>query len=640
MAPANGTTALFGDLSAIPLSGPLPERDELDATFRPLILSASGWRKVFAVSGDEESAETEIGAANRVLAAHMADVFADYLLERGISKDLLLARDTRPTGLAIADAMCRVFLARGIPVRWLDVAAAPEIMAYAREHGSFAYVSASHNPIGHNGVKFGLSDGGVLDGGQAALLIAAFRAAIAKPDAAERAKRLVASCPADSLARVIENRPSEKEKALAVYRAFSREVISGSADEAGKDRFFSMLASDAELLARAGRPASLLADFNGSARAASIDRDFFGSAGIPFFAINDVPGVIAHRIVPEGDSLSFCAREIERLRAHGSTDAERSVSLGYVPDCDGDRGNVVCWNGAKGIAEPLEAQEVFALSVIAELAHLVRLGAISCAPGRPASPPVAVAVNDPTSLRIEAIARAFGATVARAEVGEANVVNLARKLRDEGAIVRILGEGSNGGNITHPAAVRDPVNTVFAILKLLVIRDEGERKGLFHVWCSLSGQESRYRADFDLTDVRATLPAFVTTSVYEPDAMLAIRTTDHAALKRKFQAVFLREWETARHGFLSDLGVSSWLAISNNGITETRGIEDFGISGKGGLKVQFLDHEGIECAYVWMRGSGTEPVFRILADARGSNVEAERKLLAWLTAMVTEADRS
>ncbi len=640
MASANGTTTQFGDLSAIPLSGSLPSREAVDAAFRPLILSASGWRKVFAASGDEESAEAGIGDADRVLAAHMASVFADYLLERGIDKDLLLARDTRPTGLAIADAMCRVFLARGIPVRWLDVAAAPEIMAYAREHGSFAYVSASHNPIGHNGVKFGLSDGGVLDGGQAAILIAAFRAAIAKPDAAERAKRLVASCPAEALARVAERQAQEKEKALAAYRAFSREVISGTADETGKDRFFGMLASDAENLAREGRPASLLADFNGSARAASIDRDFFASSGIPFFAINDVPGRIAHRIVPEGDSLSFCAREIERLRAHGKTDAERSVSLGYVPDCDGDRGNVVCWNGAKGLAEPLEAQEVFALSVIAELAHLVWLGAISITPGGVASPPVAVAVNDPTSLRIEAIARAFGASVARAEVGEANVVNLARRLREKGAIVRILGEGSNGGNITHPAAVRDPVNTVFALLKLLVIRDEGDRKGLYHLWCSLSGQEARYRADFDLADVRATLPAFVTTSVYESEAMLAIRTTDHAALKRKFQSVFLREWETARHGFLSELDVASWIAIANNGTDETRGIGDFGVSGKGGLKVLFVDRAGLECAYVWMRGSGTEPVFRILADARGSNVETERKLLAWLTAMVTEADRS
>lgn len=629
-----------GDPERIPLLGTLPTPAALEAAFAPLILSASGWRKVFSESGDEESLSPEIGDANRILAALMADVFADYLIAHKIEKDLILGRDARPTGEEMADAMCRVFLARGIRVRYLGISAAPEIMAYARGYGSFAYVSASHNPIGHNGVKFGLSDGGVLEGGETRALITAYRALIARKDAAERARNLFTACPVAALKAVAASVESEKSHALEAYRVFSREVISGESDPAKQERFLGALAEGAQRLSQAGTPISFLADFNGSARAASIDRSFFESFGIRFFAINDTPGHIAHRIVPEGDSLSFCAREIERLRKEGSTREERAVSLGYMPDCDGDRGNIVCWNASKGTAETLEAQEVFALSVIAELAHLVWVGTISCRPGEDATPPVAIAVNDPTSLRVEAIARAFGAHVARAEVGEANVVNLARRLRGEGSIVRILGEGSNGGNITHPAAVRDPLNTAFALIKLLLIRDAGGKKGLFHIWCALSGQEGRYRDNFDLTDIRATLPAFVTTSVYEPEAMLAIKTADHAQLKRNFQSVFLREWEKARTGFLADLGVASWQAIANNGTEETRGIADFGISGKGGLKVQFLDATGAPCAYIWMRGSGTEPVFRILADSRGSDVSAERGLLSWLTAMVLEADRS
>ena len=111
------------------------------------------------------------------------------------------------------------------------------------------------------------------------------------------------------------------------------------------------------------------------------------------------------------------------------------------------------------------------------------------------------------------------------------------ELRERGNTVRILGEGSNGGNITHPAAVRDPLNTVFALIKLLVLRDEEGSLGLFHSWCVRSGQESAYRDDFTLSDILATLPAFVTTSVYENDAMLGIRTKDHGELKRKFQLV-------------------------------------------------------------------------------------------------------
>jgi phosphoglucomutase len=451
---------------------------------------------------------------------------------------------------------------------------------------------------------------------------------------------------------------AEKAQALEAYRAFSREVISGERDINKQNDFFNMLTRSASGLRESGHPASLLADFNGSARTVSIDRDFFASIGIPLFAINDKAGQIAHRIVPEGASLSFCASEIERLHREGATPEEKNVSLGYVPDCDGDRGNIVYWNEAKQKAEPLEAQEVFALSVVAELAHLVYLGHIRVTPAiadrtvagtalaermlaKPAvaEPTVAVAVNDPTSMRIESIAKAFGAKVARSEVGEANTVNLARRLRDDGYIVRILGEGSNGGNITHPAAVRDPLNTVFALLKLLVITDSDGKKGLFHLWCSLSGQEDKYRARFTLADVIASLPRFVTTSVYEKDAMLAIQTTDHATLKRRFQAVFLRDWETRKQELRSKFGIASWTAIANNGVNETVGITDFGVSGTGGLKILFSDNTGAGIAYIWMRGSGTESVFRILADAQGDDVSAERYMLSWLTDMVLEADR-
>jgi phosphoglucomutase len=646
------TSLPVGESDGIPLSGKLPDTDEVARAFAPLILSASGWRKVFAVSGDEEDFSSDIGDANRVLAAHMANVFADYLFDRAsdathttgkTTPSLVLGLDSRPTGVDIADVMCRVFLARGIEVRYLFIAAAPEIMAYARGADAFAYVSASHNPVGHNGVKFGLSDGGVLPGSEANKLIAAFKAACTAPDAAKKAQELIAQCPTENVAAVFARIAEEKKRALETYDAFTREVISGESDKKSQDSFFGTLKAAAEQRAKAGAPVSIVADFNGSARAASIDRAFFESANISLSGMNEKPRAIAHRIVPEGESLSYCAREIERLRREGKTNAERNAILGYVPDCDGDRGNIVVWNEAKKRAEPLEAQEVFALSVIAELAHLVYQGKIRIMMGNDgkttSQPATAVAVNDPTSLRIEAIAAAFGARVARAEVGEANVVNLARSLREKGSIVRILGEGSNGGNITHPAAVRDPINTVFALVKMLVLRDSGGKPGLFHIWCALSGQEDRYRDDFTLADIMTTLPAFVTTSVFEKDAMLHITTTDHAELKRKFQIVFAAGWEKRKAELGAKYGFASWIAISNNGTAQTDGITDFGVSGKGGLKIQFLDASGIPAGFIWMRGSGTEPVFRILADVRGSDVSAERDLLGWLTGMVLEADR-
>ncbi len=633
----------LGDPDHIPLSGVLPDRTALTHAFDSLILSASGWRKVFAPSGDEESSETALSLADTVLVAHMAHAFADYLAESGErERPLFLGIDARPTGSAIADIMCRVFLAKGFDVRYLFIAAAPEIMARARDTGAFAYVSASHNPIGHNGVKFGRSDGGVLSGSEAALLIARYRKAVSEPTAAERARDLIGSCLPAAVRAVYSRVGAEKASALAAYRAFTREIVSGESEGTRQDAFFNSLAAAARDAHATERRLSVVADFNGSARSVSIDTDLMAELKIPLFVINGKPRAIAHRIVPEGESLIPCANEIARLRREGTSSEEKNALLGYVPDCDGDRGNIVFWDEIEERPAILEAQEVFALAVIAELAHLVYAGKVSILGDDPATrvstPPLAVAVNDPTSLRIDSIARAFGATVNRAEVGEANVVNLARSLRGEGKLVRILGEGSNGGNITHPSAVRDPIDTVFALLKLLTIRDENGKSGLFHLWCSLSGQEAAYRDDFTFATVRSTLPPFVTTSVFEDEAKLTVKTTDHATLKRRFSAIFSKEWLKRKDDLARDFGVTSWKAIAYNGTAHSDCSDDFSRSGTGGLKIIMSDAAGEELLCLWLRGSGTEPVFRVMADARGTDQSRERFLLSWLRRMVLEAD--
>lgn len=153
-------------------------------------------------------------------------------------------------------------------------------------------------------------------------------------------------------------------------------------------------------------------------------------------------------------------------------------------------------------------------------------------------------------MRTDEICAAFGACVFRAEVGEANVVNLAREKREEGYSVRILGEGSNGGNITYPSSVRDPLATIFAIIKLLAIRDSLEhdgtiRPGLFHLWCIKSGQENKYKPDFTLSDILASLPAYTTTGVSESRAVLHVKTEDKGKLKLRFQKLLNRNGRNA-----------------------------------------------------------------------------------------------
>jgi len=615
----------------------MTKQDRAQTALANMIISHSGWRGVFAASGDEEDGTAEIGAGYGTIAAWAAAAFAGFLASRGSRAGgnrplVLIGSDTRPTGKAIARVMIPALLASGCRVRYAGFVAAPEIMAWARSGDvaslpadGFIYISASHNPIGHNGLKFGLADGGVLQAEDAGKLTESFRSLMADPDASDRLDSLVASADPDALADVMAGEPSAKKEARAAYFAFASQVA-WYTQTGNVDRTKKVLEAG---IARG--PLGVCCDFNGSARSVSIDRDFFGDLGIRFLAINAVPGEIAHRIVPEGESLEPCCRFLEELHA-----GDPSFVLGYVPDCDGDRGNVVIWDDTLGKARALEAQEVFAIACVAELAHLKWDGK-EFSPGA-----CAVAVNDPTSFRIDRIAEAFGAEVFRAEVGEANVVGLARRLREKGYTVRILGEGSAGGNITHPSAVRDPLHTVLALVKLLSLRSQGDtgasRPGLFELWCNVSGQARLYRPDFGIADVIASLPPFVTTGGYTPEALLKVTETDHAALKSRYQGVFLREWERRKDELKALYGIYGWQAMAYNGIEERRNISDFGEAGKGGLKICFLNAGGRAVAAIWMRGSATEPVFRVLADAEGSRADAERDLIEWQRRMTIEAD--
>jgi phosphoglucomutase len=629
---------IIGDPEKIPLNADNPGLDGsfLDKALDKMILTPSGWRGVFALNGDEESPAEEISEAHKVIVSAAAEVFAEYLKNRGqaAAPVVIAGMDTRPTGGTIADVMIRTLLTAGCEVRFAFITAAPEIMAYARSFASgagFVYISASHNPIGHNGLKFGLTDGGVLPGPEARALIEAFRARMADPRRIARAVEAVNRADPKALSLVYTGAPLIKREACEAYRLFTREVTTGPIPPGTGEGPEGLPEAISRNLQK--KPLGIAADFNGSARTLSIDRDFLSSLGMSFYAMNDKPRQIVHRIVPEGEALEPCRLFLEELHAK-----DPSVILGYMPDCDGDRGNLVFWDDRQGKARALEAQEVFALACVAELAHLVWTGELTFDNKGNAMNKAAVAVNDPTSMRIDRIARAFDVSVFRAEVGEANVVGLARKLREQGYTVRILGEGSAGGNITHPSAVRDPIDTLLALIKLLIIRSEGDRKGFFELWCDLSDQAEIYRPDFSLADIIAALPPFISTGTYTSEALLRVKAADHGLLKKQYQEVFLREWEDRKDQLKTRYGISDWEACTYIGMEEKRGVSDFASAGRGGLKIIFTNTAGHPVACIWMRGSGTEPVFRVMADVEGQDPRMERDLIEWQRRMVSEAD--
>ncbi len=645
-----------------------------------MILSASGWRKVFAQSGDERDATTKIGSVNKALCFLAAESFLEWLDARSGSGrkakaaatlneskaikrrlKIVVATDTRPTGKECAEYALKALCLGGADAVFLGVAAAPEIMAFARSFDAFVYISASHNPIGHNGIKFGLDDGGVLNAAQNLEVRAIFERKLNEAGCAEEVlKRANAAKSAAFLKAVSKEKVAANKKAsLAAYQKFSRLVTSGSEKAATQKKFFDSLKA-----ALKKSETIVCADFNGSARTLCIDKKFFSECGLKFKAINARPGHIVHEIIPEPENLVHVARFVEdtaakiaesencrktkKAAAQKASKTKKAAAfgafktptiIGYMPDCDGDRGNIVYYSQKEGKAKILKAQEVFALSVLSELSFAAlrqkadkKAGASNKKTRLGKEKRLAVAVNCPTSMRIEEIAAAFGAKVFRAEVGEANVVNLAREKREAGFEVPILGEGSNGGTITYPASVRDPLNTVMALAKFLAVKEAWE------LWTSARGIP--FKSDYTLDDILDSLPKYTTTGVSEKRAILKIKTSDHAALKKNFQKVFEDSFKKDSEGLLKKYGIVSWKASLTNGTKERLGAADFSKSEKGGLKILFYEKKSrAPSSFIWMRGSGTEPVFRIMCDVKGKDAKKEKELLAWETKMLAQADK-
>ena len=283
-------------------SSALPSFDDVQQALKATILSASGWRRVFAESKDQQDKTPNIGAVNAVLAALMAKAFSEFIKTKTgkASPVVALATDTRPTGASIADAMLRVLIKNGINVQYLGISAAPEIMAYSHHVDGFVYISASHNPVGHNGVKFGTNNGGVIAAADAAALAESFKALCSQKDCIETAKELCTFKDASLLDKAYTDSAQFKAKALDAYKAFTAEVVSDKKDKKSQDVFFQFLKESSRTT-----PVTVVADMNGSARTLSIDRNFLTELGITYHAINGKPGEIVHEIIPEPENLVF-----------------------------------------------------------------------------------------------------------------------------------------------------------------------------------------------------------------------------------------------------------------------------------------------------------------------------------------------
>ena len=575
-----------------------------------MILSASGWRKIFGEN--EESNSAIIKEQDKVILAAAGKIFFDYIKKTSTKTlpEIVVGIDSRPTGQNAAESVIRVLISLGCKVEYLHICAGPEIMAYVKQNKNldgFIYISASHNPKGYNGIKFGNETGAVLGGEEAVLLIDTFKKDILDKEKNSALVKLLNTIDVKKLSDIAEQQKTWKKASYASYLDFNLKIANPnrldlSSGESIEEKPSAATASLASLDSR--KNFGIVGDLNGSARCTSIDQEFFNKLGLNSKFINTTAGEIISPILPEGENLSICKKELEKAYK-----ADSSFIMGYMPDNDGDRGNLVYIDPNKGSAEILKAQELFALTCFAELFFITESGIAK-------EKKIAVVVNDPTSTRIEKIAQKFKAEVFRAEVGEANVVNLALKLIEHGFFIRYLGEGSNGGSITLPATVRDPLNTISSIARLLDAKNANSIDSLLK-----------------------ELPQFTTTETDDPLAKMVIKTQDHGILKNKYEEIFLSEWERKKKHLEKSAGITSWEAINYMQIDAVTGMGSSirGKRTKGGLKILFKGKQGIEKGFIWMRGSGTEPVFRIMADIEGENNPLERYLLNWQREMIEKA---
>lgn len=585
----NSTGFFIADPTVNPLKDAYPTIKEIEESLKGYILSASGWRAVFAESKDEEDRTTRISNADKIITATVARAFVKYL---NITRPrIVLGCDARPTGEVLCDIIARIFIALGCEVTNLYIASAPEIMAYSNAgFDAFFYISASHNPIGHNGFKFGYR-GGVCTKDEVDEVIEIFMDMVHDEDVAPVARDLSAGMDVDAYMAVLMKHDAAKTAAFDYYRAFVLRIATAN-------KLFSI-------------PFGIVAEMNGSARSAFVDIPYLNKMGAKVWAVNAYPRQIAHAIVPEGENLELCRKTLEEMHAQ-----DPDYILGYVPDNDGDRGNFV-YTRSDGKAYILHAQDVFALVATIDLAHQAMTG----------DPSPAIAVNGPTSARIDDVASRLGVKVFRADVGEANVVTLAEKIRKEGYQVHVCGEGSNGGIITHPARVRDPMNSIMSIAKLYSI------PGLYVYLLDKLGVKRT--KNVSLEAIIDALPKYTTTPAFSPDAVLRIRNKDFDALKLKYEELF--EKEVSEH--MTD-GIARWEARQIEGIEEQVG---FGPkfrrkNSTGGYKIVFYDKNDNFIAYMWLSKSKTEPVMRVMADVKGQDNPLHDKLLSWQRSLVERAD--
>ncbi|HXG06035.1 MAG TPA: hypothetical protein VNI77_01755 [Nitrososphaera sp.] len=197
----------------------------------------------------------------------------------------LVARDTRPSGRIIAETVAASLMAGGIDVYNLGVVPTPAAFREARRYGASVMITASHNPVEWNGLKFIIDGRGLFE---------------------------------DELDALIKSSSEHHGKFGGEYW-----ISSSYVDEVSG-------------IAKGGAGVKVGIDVGGGAACGYVE-SLFKNLGHQYHSINGVPGVSSRGPDPTVDELAD-------LRALVTTN---KLDLGFALDLDADRLVVVNNKGEK-----------------------------------------------------------------------------------------------------------------------------------------------------------------------------------------------------------------------------------------------------------------------------------------------------
>jgi len=545
---------------------------------RGLVQSFSGVRTVFG-QGPEISLEHQA----------LAWAYGYCYIKTSVNVSeplLLLGRDPRPTGVELGKALVKGFMAGASSVGCiprivdLGIITTPlaETAVRALNADGGVIVTASHNPLAHNGFKFltGCSDSDKDSAPPGALLSASMMAKVIS-----EVSSLAESKSSDFAGHIESIKQDDLEKALTRPDNESSRIQAERA-------YLDVIGRDWGIAPHCLKPLTLgpaLLDPNGGA-GCGIDARVLEHFGVRVIEINAELGYPEHGIDTDGidpasgrHMLLRVARAAARERAH----------FGVAFDYDADRGNLVLPGHDESAIIP--PQRVAAFNVALALARRTLNG------GK--RDKLAVVMSDATSLACERVAATFGALIFHVETGEINVVTKMHTLRTQGYDVPVGVEGANGGTIFETSTCRDGLQ---AALSAALAESQPE---VAREWVRISSRMNGKLVDplqpLNLYELVASVPT-------NPNIMLRLSCppVGHGDLKRKIEEYFIGVlWSKIKDRFES---------YQFENFEGTEKVEKRTGDESGAWRV-LLESPGRR-AFVFLRGSRTEAgVWRMIIDA-------------------------